>query len=415
MRFNQAQWIVLYAGLTLSASAVATDGMFSSGYGMTANGMGGAATAMTEDTFGGANNPASMAFVGNRIDLGMSLFSPSRSAYSSNFNGSLGPAGADSGANYFPIPEFGYNHMLNSRLALGVSVYGNGGMNSDYPGNIKGTPYNLLGGQGNLGVNLIQMIIAPTLSYKVTDNQSLGIAPLFGYQQFSAQGLQAFGVQNAGTDSTTGTGLRVGYLYRITPAVTLGADYSTKVVMGRMARYASLFTNYGELDLPENYALGASWKVNPKWLLALDYQRINYSTSPTIGDSPALMFQGIPFGAPNGPGFGWENINVWKLGAEYKYNDNWTLRAGWNHCDNPVQPANAMVDLLVPGVITDHLTLGGTYTTASGNQWTFAYVHAFGNSVTGPALAPNGQPIPGDMITTRMDQDTVGIAYAWKL
>ncbi|MDA8225201.1 MAG: outer membrane protein transport protein, partial [Betaproteobacteria bacterium] len=119
--------------------------------------------------------------------------------------------------------------------------------------------------------------------------------------------------------------------------------------------------------------------------------------------------------APNGPGFGWENINVWKLGAEYKYNDNWTLRAGWNHCDNPVQPANAMVDLLVPGVITDHLTLGGTYTTASGNQWTFAYVHAFGNSVTGPALAPNGQPIPGDMITTRMDQDTVGIAYAWKL
>ncbi|MDA8224981.1 MAG: hypothetical protein M0T86_03560, partial [Betaproteobacteria bacterium] len=94
MRFNQAQWIVLCTGLTLSASAVATDGMFSSGYGMTANGMGGAATAMTEDTFGGANNPASMAFVGNRIDLGMSLFSPSRSAYSSNFNGSLGPAGA---------------------------------------------------------------------------------------------------------------------------------------------------------------------------------------------------------------------------------------------------------------------------------------------------------------------------------
>ena len=30
------------------------------------------------------------------------------------------------------IPEFGYNKMINPRLALGVSVYGNGGMNTSY-------------------------------------------------------------------------------------------------------------------------------------------------------------------------------------------------------------------------------------------------------------------------------------------
>ncbi len=60
--------------------ALATDGYFSHGYGMKGKGRGGASTAMTTDAFGGANNPATMVFVGNRIDLGIDWFRPERSA-----------------------------------------------------------------------------------------------------------------------------------------------------------------------------------------------------------------------------------------------------------------------------------------------------------------------------------------------
>jgi long-chain fatty acid transport protein len=35
---------------------------------------------MTMDTFGGANNPATMVFVGDGIDFGLDVFSPQRSA-----------------------------------------------------------------------------------------------------------------------------------------------------------------------------------------------------------------------------------------------------------------------------------------------------------------------------------------------
>ena len=403
----------------VAGSSWATDGMLSAGYGMTASGMGGAAMAESEDTFGGANNPASMVWVGNRTDLGGTLFSPIRQASTTNFNGQAGPATVDSGANYFVIPEFGYNHMLNNRTSLGISVYGNGGMNSDYPGNINGSGYNLLGGSGNLGVNLVQLIIAPTLAWKATDSTSIGISPLIGYQEFSAQGLQAFGVQNAGTDNAAGYGVRLGVQTRLNSQLTFGASYASKVIMGRMSKYSTLFTNAGELDLPENWSVGLQWKVIPQLALALDYERINYSTSATIGDSPWKMLQGVPFGAVDGPGFGWSNINVIKLGGEYHLNDNWTLRAGWNHTENPVQSGNVMIDLLVPGVITDHLTLGASYDTGSG-VWTVAYVHAFANSVTGPAIQANpgypgfGSPIPGDNITIRMYQDSIGVAYAWK-
>ena len=109
--------------------AAATNGYFSHGYGMKAKGMGGAATATASDTFGGAVNPAKMVFVGDRIDFGADLFSPRRSVsrqgetgFGGLYNGS-----ADSDSNYFLIPEFGYNRMINPNLSLGVTVYGNGG------------------------------------------------------------------------------------------------------------------------------------------------------------------------------------------------------------------------------------------------------------------------------------------------
>ncbi len=403
MKLNKLMTALALAGLACSGSAMATDGMFAAGYGMTANGMGGAATAMTEDTFGGANNPASMAFVGDRIDLGGSLFSPHRQASIMNGNTVGYPSTSEnSDANYFIIPEFGYNHMMNNDLALGVSVYGNGGMNTDFGPmaggrNLYSQPGNTA--SGNLGVNLIQLIVAPTLAYKVTENNSIGIAPLFAYQQFTAQG---FGFSNnASTESATGTGVRVGYTGKITPDLTIGAQYASKIVMGAFNGYGNglLAASQGSLDLAENYSLGVAYQTTKALKLALDFQRINYGDVPGIGTSPSAG------------GFGWQDINVWKLGAEYKYNDQWTLRAGWNHTDNPIPAIAAMSNVVAPGVIEDHISLGASYFTPTGNEWTVAYIHAFQNSLTGPT---NPASSAYGTTTISMYEDTLGVAYAWK-
>ena len=80
MKLKKLIGLMAVAGFALPGAAMATNGYFSSGYGMKANGMGGAATAMADDAFGGANNPASMVFAGDQLNLGVSLFSPKRSA-----------------------------------------------------------------------------------------------------------------------------------------------------------------------------------------------------------------------------------------------------------------------------------------------------------------------------------------------
>jgi long-chain fatty acid transport protein len=409
----------------LAGSAYATNGYFSHGYGMKAKGMAGAATTNTDDAFFGANNPAAAAFAGNRIDLGADLFSPIRE-YTRTGGGF--PGNVESDSEYFLIPEFGYNRMVNQNLALGVTVYGNGGMNTDYPalGGVFGTT-NLLNGQGSLGVDLMQLVIAPTAAYKVAPNHSIGISPLLGYQRFAATGLQAFGplstdptkLSDNGHDDAFGFGVRVGYLGKLTPTVTIGAAYASKMNFEEFDDYAGLFAEQGDFDIPENYNLGVAWQATPAIKLALDYQRINYGSVDSIANTsePPIVFPCTPtnpacLGGNSGIGFGWDDMDIWKLGVEYKYNNAWTFRAGYSHGDQPIPSSDVTFNSVAPAVIEDHVTLGFTYTLASGNELTMAYMHGFSNDVSGPV----NQNFPvGGTDNIEMYQNSLGVQYSWKM
>lgn len=435
MKYSRIFAFMALAGLATGAQA--TNGYFSHGYGMKAKGMAGASTTNTEDAFGGANNPASMAYAGNRFDLGVDLFSPKRSASRS---GSVGLDGSmDSDSDYFLIPEIGYNKMIGSNLSLGVTVYGNGGMNTNYPGDQlpagfcgPGAPSsNAFCGQGRLGVDLMQLIVAPTVAFKVAPNHSIGISPLLGYQRFKAEGLQAFAgfssspanLTNRGYDDAYGYGVRLGYLGKITPTVTIGAAYASKMNFDEFSKYSGLFAEQGDFDIPSNFNVGVSWQTTPALRLALDYQRINYSDINSVGNPTSNLFLGRPLGADNGPGFGWDDMDIWKLGVEYKYSPKWTFRAGYSHTDSPIKgdlnPACAatasancgevVFNVLAPAVIENHVTLGFTYTMPSGGELSVAYMHAFENDVSG------SDPFFGGTGNIKMYQNSLGIQYSWKM
>jgi len=233
MKIHGWKKLMLVATCSLGSQGVAhaTDGYFAHGYGIKSEGRGGAAMAFTDDAFGGANNPASMVWVGNRLDIGATLFSPMRGASRSGSAGAMGAGdpGRDfnesSDKHYFIIPEFGYVHQLNDRIALGVDLYGNGGLNTYYQNNAItnggcGAPgnKNALCGDGRLGVNLVQAIIAPTFAYRLTPTLSVGLSPLLGVQMFKAVGLQGFAglssspnnVSNKGTDTEVSPRIHAG-------------------------------------------------------------------------------------------------------------------------------------------------------------------------------------------------------------
>jgi long-chain fatty acid transport protein len=434
MKKNVIGAALLAAGLAPFAAS-ATDGYLPHGHGMKAKGMGGASTAVAQDVFGGANNPATMAFVGNQFAIGVDWFSPHRSAERSgspafaNLDGSV-----DSGSTNFFIPEGGVNYMLRPDLAIGLTVTGHGGMNTDYSGGQITSPsgtgtcnffqtgglapaqpsYNLLCGNGKLGVDLAQLLIAPTLAWKFVEGHSIGIAPLFAYQRFKADGLQAFGalsttfnpatgangnLTNNGYDSSTGWGVRVGYYGNLSQQVQIGASYASKINMGSFDKYKGLFAESGGFDIPSNWSLGVAIRPAADWLVALDYERINYSDIASVNNRSNLILNCPPFGAnasnclggSNGAGFGWQSVNVFKLGVQYVVNPQWTVRAGYNYSDNPIQSQDVTFNIIAPGVIQNHVTLGATWTDKQ-NEVTGAFMYAFQNDVTGPSLFNNFFP-----------------------
>lgn len=401
--------------LSLPFSAFATDGYFQHGYGLKAQGLAGASTALTHDAFGGANNPATMVFAGNRVDAELTIFNPIRSAKREGAGSPEGKVKSDS--NYFYIPSLGYNRLVNDKLSLGLTIYGNGGMNTDYNGkttNCGGGNANILCGNGRLGVDLQQLIIAPTVSFKIGDNHALGVSPLLVYQRFEAKGLHAFAamsaspnkVTNQGSDSSTGAGVRIGWFSQITDWFAIGAAYSPKTKMGKFSKYKGLFAEQGGFDIPENYNIGASLKVEDRVTIAVDFQRINYSDVKSVGNSSSIP---LPLGSKNGPGFGWQDVKVIKLGVEYQAHEKLALRAGYNHNTNPVREQDVTFNILAPGVIKAHATLGLTYAATENSEINFAYTYAFNNSVSGTSPM-----FGGAKETVKMYQNILGIGYSHK-
>jgi len=121
-------------------------------------------------------------------------------------------------------------------------------------------------------------------------------------------------------------------------------------------------------------------------------------------------------GDSNGSGFNWRDQTVFKLGMEYEYTKALTVRAGLNYGKSPIR-GNSMDDvsfnIIAPGVVETHLTLGATWTLPNKSELTLSYMHAFDKSVTGPsATALIGI---GGTETLKMYQNSFGVAYGWKM
>lgn len=418
MRLSKIAALVTVAGI--ATPALATNGYFSHGYGMKAKGMAGVGIALGQDSLAAATNPAGMVLAGDRLDVGVDWFQPIRDSeiVGNTMLGSSYPLDGNGKKNFF-IPEFGYNRMINPNMSVGVSVFGNGGMNTTYN---NGVP---LFGTSKAGVDLAQLFVAPTLAMKMplaAMALSCGASLNLAYQRFKAEGLQNFdnstysnspgNVTNQGYDSSTGYGARVGCIAEVSPVVSVGATYQTKTAMGKLDKYKGLFAEDGGFDIPENYGIGIAVKPISALTVAADIQRINYSDVKSIGNPIDNLFAGNRLGSSNGGGFGWRDMTVYKLGVSWQMNPSVTLRAGYSHGKQPIPASQTLFNILAPGIVEDHLTLGATWAVGANSEVTVAYMHAFEKKVNGSNSIPAS--FGGGNANLKMYENSLGVAYGLK-
>lgn len=408
----------LLSAVLITSNVSATNGLYSIGYGAKQTGIAGSGVAFAQDPLIAALNPAGVVEVGDQSVVNLQYFSPSRE-YS--VDGSSGGAAipipgptVESDSEGFFIPSMGFSWMVSPDAAVGFAIYGNGGMNTDYPA--SDTPFGAgTFGAGDTGVDYAQVFTNFNYSRKFADGTaSWGIAAIINYSYLEMKGLQNFGdfgfsndpdaLTNNGYDHAFGFGLKLGVLGEVMPGIKLAAVYQTKIE-NEFDDYEGLFTNGGEFDIPATAQVGVAADVGPG-VLTFDIQEIFYSDVDTIGNTSRSLLTGSKLG--DNVGFGWDDMTVYKLGYTWAGENNWTWRLGASYGEQPISGQEVTFNIIAPGVMEQHYTAGFSKVLDSGNEVSLAFMYAPEKCVSGGSLF-----YPADTVEVCMDQYSVDVGLSF--
>jgi long-chain fatty acid transport protein len=381
----------------------------------------------------------------------------------------IGEGKFDSSSEWFPIPYIAKSWRMGNGNALTVAFYGRGGMNTDWDDSSTSAWFDPTGqgGQGvqfdgtfgggafglaDAGVDLSQAFLAINYAGKIGDRFAWGIGPVFAAQIFEAKGVPAYqpytktfnecfffqapgscdptptSLSDNGHDMSTGFGAAAGIWWAMGDAVSAGISYTSKMSMSEFKDYSDLFAEDGGFDIPASTKIGISLKGSDNVRLNLDVEHTQYSDVASVGNPMANLFD-CPFavyaftgsiaaaqaadlesclGGKRGGGFGWDDMTTYKLGIEWAANELTSWRFGYSYGQQPIKAADITFNILAPGVMEQHVTLGLTKRKAGGGAWNFSMMYAPSKSIE----APNPFD-PTQTIELQMSQFEFEVSYLW--
>jgi long-chain fatty acid transport protein len=354
------------SSVVFASSAMATNGdnMISTGASETA--MGGTGVAGMHGAEGVLTNPASTGEVkGTEFNIGGTLFMPTIKNTTPT-----SPAGTNeqtSAGDTYVIPAVSTATRINDNWTFGLGMWGTSGLGVDYSKETGGTAGSL-----KASSNLQLLKFAPSLTYN-NDDFAIGFAPVLQYGSLDIHhdqtAFSGFGSPNtgvgAGTSADLGWGYTLGATYNM-GNLKLGASYDSAIDMKykdqittQLASFSWLgVSNFTDdhLEQPAQIKLGAAYQMD-NITFAADFKQIKW------GDAKGYKQ------------FGWEDQNVFALGAKYSADKYW-LAVGYNRGDSPVEEQDstaagqAGIDnsaknffnmTFFPATAEQHFTLGGGY------------------------------------------------------
>jgi len=436
MRLTRTFPLALALAIAASpAASYATDGHFLHGVGAVNSALGGAAVASNTSLLGSFFvNPAGLAgYSGTNLELGFELMKPDRTVTSS-----YGPmtGSTTSTSEFTPIPAFGFSTQLTDRVVVGLAGLGIGGFGVNYAAD-AGNPILMPApnGFGQMYSNFGLMKIVPAIAWKASDKLRLGVALNVDWATLAVSPMptaapaadpgpdgkpytaddRAYYSSAAAADGAFGFGMQAGLQYLVTDRLTAGLAY-TSAQMFQDFEYQSVFANPNlptfntartfrfRMDAPAIYAAGLGWQPTARLQTAADVKYFTYKS--TKG------FDQVGYNADGSvKGFGWDNIVVVAVGAQFAASDKVTLRGGYNYAGNPISDANSMYNLPAPAIVQHHITAGLGIKVRDGVEVNIAGYTAFENSISGPMMRPAA--VPGTSVKNTMSENSVLVGFTF--
>jgi len=355
-------------------------------------GLAGAFTAIADDPSTLFNNPAGITqlegtqvAVGNtfirndqRYDVDSDLFS------GVTYNEKMGHK------TYY-LPHFYVTQTINEKVAWGFGYNSLFGIGTDWPDSSVGNTtadetyiktYNF---NPNIAVKLNPgLSISLGLHYLRFKTQILrqvglpGLTPVASYESSVLLGMGPEQLGRLKLDARGGDwGYDVGLLYALNPAWKVGFHFRSdmEIEISRQEGTVDFVPNSlsgiplrshthanTEVGLPGIFAVGIATTTFPDWTIGVDaqYTTWNHFNDIAITVEPALVIGGSSYSNLPALEEDWENTWSFHLGAEYRYTENFAVRAGYFYDKTPIP--DRTLGAILPGSDRHNFSLGCGYT-----------------------------------------------------
>jgi len=322
-------------------------------------------------------NPAGMTRLpGLNVSAGMNLIRPSfkfsdqGSTAATRQTGFPAPLGTDTGGDagsWAAVPNMYLSYQMNDAWFLGLGVGAPFGLATEYGDDWIGRYHSRKFSIETINVN-------PSVAYKASERFSIGVG--LNWQYIKADYRRAAPHPLPGNPDVAvrmkvndnAWGWNIGLLYQITDDTRVGLSYRSRIkqeVDGNMTirndgltiplllpAFQDLPAN-ATVKLPDTVIFSAVHDLNPRWTLLADVSWTGWSSIPSLDIESN--------GAPR------DKLDLrfrdsWRfaLGANYKLNDQWTLKGGIAYDQSPVDNATYRPTSL-PDNNRTWLSLGAQY------------------------------------------------------
>ena len=285
-------------------------------------------SAHTEDASVAFFNPAGISFIPNKLSVSVGAFGAISEVEYQNLN----TLESYKTSNPVGTPLYAaVTYKVSNSVAVGLSVTTPFGSTVKWPNDWS----------GNVMVQKMELksfFFQPMISYKLNDWASIGGSFIYakGLVDWDKANKTPDGTVNINDDKATGTGFGLGFYLKPTPKLDLSIAYRSPVDME--AKKGVLSVNVGALSYKENftatlplveeYTVGLTYKVTPKWLVSADFnyhgwERYNKLTL-NLENSGALV-------TPKN----FHNTKTFRIGTQYMLTDKLAGRLGYYYDESP--------------------------------------------------------------------------------
>ncbi|MEM9080189.1 MAG: outer membrane protein transport protein [Verrucomicrobiota bacterium] len=357
---------------------------------------GGAAYA--EDASVLASNPAAMIMLGGNwnISAGLNLIDveSETTGLSPNSSGGLSTVSGNADTTSY-VPMLYVTKRVNENLVLGLGTFTTYGLKTEYPDSFADFA-------GTSLSELVSVNINPSIAYRVNEVITLGagLDILYAEGNISSRSPDAVLAGTGNLFDLEGDdiafGFNIGVLLELHDRLTFGLHYRSSIELG-IEGEAALGTGLNniaggavvipgtydaslDVELPETVEASLTFKASKCLDLHADVFWTNWDKVPTLSPKVNGTLSDAAVNSIIETTLNWESTFRYAVGATYRPNEKWTLRAGVAYDQSPVEDDNRT--LRIPDRDRIWLSAGFTYHFADHYSVDFGYSHLFADDVT---------------------------------